>query len=66
VAENRDKQMPHLTDAALAAKAERETRQAEALRANLRRRRAQGHNQSHDQNQNEDTQGESSNKESDG
>ncbi len=62
MAESRDKQMPHLTDAALAAKAEREARQAEALRANLRRRRAQNH----DQNQNKDSRNESGNKESDG
>ena len=34
---------PHLTPAAARAKAEREARQAEALRANLRRRRAQKH-----------------------
>jgi hypothetical protein len=35
------KSQPHLTPAAARARAEREARQAEALRANLRRRRAQ-------------------------
>lgn len=66
MAENRDKQLPHLTEAALAAKAEREARQAAALRANLRRRRAQNGDTQTQDSPYQDNKGETGDKETNG